>query len=137
MKSSRSEWKEQEAVVKWWRVQYPHRTKLLIANLNGAKLAPVSGRAFAHLPESVRRGIAWQRLKDQGAVEGAADLFLSIASGDYNGLYIEMKTDTGRQSKGQKEFEAAVIEQGFGYCVPKGAKAAIDCIISYLENGTY
>jgi len=48
-----------------------------------------------------------------------------------------MKTERGKQSPEQAEFEKAVIEQGYGYCVPKGAKAAIDCIISYLENGTY
>ncbi len=136
-KASRPEYAEQAAVVRWWRWKYPHRAKLLIANLNGAKLAPVAGRAFAHLPEGVRRGIAWARLEEQGAVKGAADLFLSIPSGDLSGLYIEMKTETGNQSKEQKEFEKAVVEQGFGYCVPKGAKAAIDCIISYLENGTY
>ncbi len=136
-KSSRPEYAEQSAVVAWWRLQYPHRARLLIANLNGAKLAPVAGRAFAHLPEAVRRGIAWKRLEEQGAVKGAADLFLSIPSGDYAGLYIEMKTERGKQSPEQAEFEKAVIEQGYGYCVPKGAKAAIDCIISYLENGTY
>lgn len=136
-KSSRPEYADQSAVVAWWRLQYPHRARLLIANLNGAKLAPVAGRAFAHLPEAVRRGIAWKRLEEQGAVKGAADLFLSIPSGDYAGLYIEMKTERGKQSPEQAEFEKAVIEQGYGYCVPKGAKAAIDCIISYLENGTY
>ncbi len=136
-KSSRPEYAEQSAVVAWWRLQYPHRARLLIANLNGAKLAPVAGRAFAHLPDAVRRGIAWKRLEEQGAVKGAADLFLSIPSGDYAGLYIEMKTERGKQSPEQAEFEKAVIEQGYGYCVPKGAKAAIDCIISYLENGTY
>lgn len=136
-KSSRPEYAEQSVVVAWWRLQYPHRARLLIANLNGAKLAPVAGRAFAHLPEAVRRGIAWKRLEEQGAVKGAADLFLSIPSGDYAGLYIEMKTERGKQSPEQAEFEKAVIEQGYGYCVPKGAKAAIDCIISYLENGTY
>lgn len=136
-KSSRPEYAEQSAVVAWWRLQYPHRARLLIANLNGAKLAPVAGRAFAHLPEAVRRGIAWKRLEEQGAVKGAADLFLSIPSGDYAGLYIEMKTERGKQSPEQAEFEKAVIEQGYGYCVPKGAKAAIDCIISYLETGSY
>jgi hypothetical protein len=136
-KSSRPEYAEQSAVVAWWRLQYPHRARLLIANLNGAKLAPVAGRAFAHLPEAVRRGIAWKRLEEQGAVKGAADLFLSIPSGDYAGLYIEMKTERGKQLPEQAEFEKAVIEQGYGYCAPKGAKAAIDCIISYLENGTY
>lgn len=136
-KSSRPEYAEQSAVVAWWRLQYPHRARLLIANLNGAKLAPVSGRAFAHLPEAVRRGIAWKRLEEQGAVKGAADLFLSIPSGDYAGLYIEMKTERGKQSPEQAEFEKAVIEQGYGYCVPKGAKAAIDAILQYLENGTY
>jgi hypothetical protein len=131
------EYAEQAALVRWFRLQYPHLQKLLIANLNGAKLAPVNGKAFAHLSEAARRGIAWKRLEEQGAVKGAADLFLSIPSGDYAGLYIEMKTERGKQSPEQAEFEKAVIEQGYGYCVPKGAKAAIDAILQYLENGTY
>lgn len=135
--NTRPEYAEQKEVVAWWRRQFPKRALLLVANLNGAKLAPVSGHAFAHLPEGVRRGIAWKRLEEQGAVKGAADLFLSIPSGDYAGLYIEMKTVQGKQSEDQKQFEKAVIEQGYGYCVPKGAKAAINCIISYLENGNY
>jgi hypothetical protein len=131
------EYAEQAALVRWFRLQYPHLQKLLIANLNGAKLAPVTGRAFAHLSEAVRRGIAWQRLEEQGAVKGAADLFLSIPSGIYAGLYIEMKTEVGRQSPEQKEFEKAVIENGFGYCVPKGFAEARQCVLSYLERGEY
>jgi len=131
------EYAEQAALVSWFRLQFPHLQKLLIANLNGAKLAPVEGRAFAHLPEGVRRGIAWKRLEEQGAVKGAADLFLSIPSGNYAGLYIEMKTEVGTQSKDQKEFEAAVVENGFGYCVPKGFEAAKRCVLSYLERGEY
>lgn len=131
------EYAEQSALVRWFRRQYPKLQKLLIANLNGAKLAPVNGKAFAHLSEAARRGIAWKRLEEQGAVKGAADLFLSIPSGIYAGLYIEMKTMHGRQSPEQKEFEKAVIENGFGYCVPKGFESAKKCVLSYLETGEY
>jgi hypothetical protein len=136
-KAPRPEYVEQEQFVTWFRLQYPHLRRLLIANLNGAKLAPVTGRAFAHLSEGARRGIAWKRLEKQGAVKGAADLFLSIPSGIYAGLYIEMKTEVGDQSDDQKLFEADVVANGFGYCVPKGFEEAQKCVLSYLERGEY
>jgi len=136
-KATRPEYVEQEHLVTWFRLQYPHLHRLLIANLNGAKLAPVTGRAFAHLSEAVRRAIAWKRLEKQGAVKGAADLFLSIPSGIYAGLYIEMKTEVGKQSKDQKLFEADVVENGFGYCLPQGFEEARRVVLSYLETGEY
>jgi hypothetical protein len=136
-KATRPEYAEQAALVRWFRLQYPHLRRLLIANLNGAKLAPVTGRAFAHLSEVARRGIAWSRLEEQGAVKGAADLFLSIPSGIYAGLYIEMKTEVGVQSPEQKTFEADVVANGFGYCVPKGFDEAKRVVLSYLETGEY
>ena len=87
----------QSNCVKWFRIQYPKFQKLLFAIPNGAVLHGTT--------EQRRRQGA--KLKREGATPGAADLFLSIPSGDFRGLYIEMKTPKGKQSKLQKEFETA------------------------------
>jgi hypothetical protein len=48
-----------------------------------------------------------------------------------------MKTEVGDQSDDQKAFEADVVANGFGYCVPKGFEEARKCVLSYLERGEY
>lgn len=133
----RSEASLQSACVRWFRLQYPRKWRMLQANLNGAHIAPVSGPRFRHLSEAARRGIAWKRLEEQGAVKGAADLFLSIPSGDLAGLFIEMKTEKGRQSDDQKEFEAAVITEGYGYAMPRSLDEFRRVVQLYLEKGDY
>ena len=129
--------KLQSSFVAWFRLQYPKKRRLLRASLNGAHLAPASGKALKHLPESTRRGIAWKRLQEQGALTGEADLFLSIPSGDLCGLYIEMKTKSGTQSDDQKEFEADVVAEGYGYIMPRSLDEAMQAVRRYLETGEY
>ena len=84
-----------------------------------------------------RRATLRQRLVGEGAVAGAADLFLAVPSGDYAGLFIEMKTKKGRQSDKQKAFEAAVVENGFGYAVPRSFEEFEKIVKGYLKNGEY
>lgn len=109
--------------VAWWRKNYPAKTMLLFSSLNGVKL---SGGA--------KQGA---RLKRAGMTAGVADLFLSIPSGDLAGLYIEMKTSTGRQQANQKEFEKLVIDEGYGYVIPRSLEEFIQCVSRYLESGEY
>jgi len=131
------EHKLQAAFVRWFRLQYKPLSRLLFASLNGAKIAPASGKGVAHLPESARRAIAWKRLEEGGEMPGVADLFLSIPSGDLCGLYIEMKTPRGKQSDAQKEFEADVVAQGYGYVMPTTLEEAIRVVTGYIERGDY
>ena len=105
--------KLQKAFVRWFRMQYPKYRKLLFSSLNGVVLKGT--------PE--QRARTWNRLKEEGAVTGVADLFLSVPSGDLAGLYIETKTPRGKQSQAQKEFEAAVLEAGSGCALPRGFEA--------------
>ena len=117
----------QKACVLWWRLQYRKKRHLLFAIPNGAKLAG----------DQKRRAITGKRLKEEGLVPGVADLFLSIPSGDLCGLYIEMKTKTGRQQDSQKEFERAVREVGYGYAICRSEKDFERIVTQYLNNGTY
>lgn len=56
-------------------------------------------------------------MKAEGTVSGAADLFLVKGNGLYHGLFIEVKTLTGRQQPSQKEFEAIVTQRRYKYVV--------------------
>ena len=123
--------------VAWFRMQYPTLRRLLFAIPNGAKLSPASGPGINHLPEGIRRGMAWKKLEAEGAVKGAADLFLSVASGTSAGLYIEMKTPKGSQSEEQKYFEQAVLEQGYGYAMPRTFEEFQRVVKMYFETGEY
>lgn len=117
----------QQSCVSWFRLQYRQFRFLLFAIPNGSKLAG----------NQTQRAIQGKRLKAEGLVAGVSDLFLSVPSGDLAGLYMEAKTETGRQSDSQKEFEAAVLEAGYGYCIFRSLPDFQSKVKSYLENGSY
>jgi hypothetical protein len=114
----------QKACVTWFRLSFPKVAKLLVSIPNGAHLAGNGARQ-------------WNSLKSQGAVEGASDLILFIASGDYHGLCIEMKTTakSSRQSENQKDFETAVVNQNFGYVMPRTFNEFRKTVMLYLQEG--
>lgn len=113
----------QMACVEMFRYQFPKLKKLLFAIPNGANLA--------------NGAKGWNKLLSEGAVPGAADLFLSVPSGDLAGLYIEMKTPKGKQSPDQIEFEREVLDQGYGYCTPRSTIEFERIVKMYLETGQY
>lgn len=117
----------QAACVTWFRMQYPTRAGLLFAIPNGAKLAGTPWQ----------RAKAWKRFEAEGALPGAADLFLAIPSGDLAGLFIEMKTKQGRQSDTQAAFEAGVVAAGYGYVIPRSLDGFVKIVKEYLEKGVY
>jgi len=119
----------QAACVRWFRMQYPKIGKLLLAIPNGARL----------YGNKTQRAIQWRKLEKEGAVKGAADLLLAIPSGDYGGLFIEMKTKAkhSKQSKFQKAFEKVVVENGFGYAMPRSFEEFQQVVKTYLETGIY
>lgn len=117
----------QVACLRWFRLQYPGKARLLFAIPNGAFLAGTP----------LQRAKAWKRLEAEGAQSGVADLFLAIPSGDCAGLFIEMKTQRGRQQPAQKEFEAAVVSEGYGYAMPRSLDEFMRVVKMYLESGKY
>ena len=88
----------QVACVRWMRFQYPN--VLIFAIPNGGQ----------------RNVIVAKKLKDEGVLAGVADLFVMYANKyGYNGLFIEMKTKTGRQTESQKEFEQYCLTHNYMY----------------------
>jgi hypothetical protein len=59
-----------------------------------------------HIPNGGSRNIIEAKnLKLMGVMKGAWDIFVAIPSNKYGGMWIEFKSETGRLSKEQIEFE--------------------------------
>lgn len=108
----------QIACVRWFRYQYPQYSILLIAIPNGG----ARGKVEAAI------------MKAEGVTAGAADLALFVPSCGYHGLFIEMKTKTGRQQPTQKLWQADVESQGYKYCICRSLEDFIETISSYLDT---
>lgn len=89
----------QRACVRWFRYRYPRHASMLIAVPNGVATTERQGAI----------------LKAEGMLAGVADLLLLIPAQGYSMLAIEMKTDTGRQSPTQKEWQKDAERHGIRY----------------------
>lgn len=115
-----SEAEEQELVMKW-------------AELN-RKRYPALFRLF-HIPNGGYRHPAEAvHLKRLGVKSGVPDLFLPYPVGNAHGLWIEMKSLTGRPTALQREWIEWPREQGYHAYVCNGAEAAINCLKMYLDR---
>lgn len=72
------------------------------------------------------------RLKAEGVRAGVADYLFPVACGDYRGLAIELKSATGRASREQVAFLAALRAQGWRAEVCRGWEQARDVLLDYL-----
>lgn len=74
-------------------------------------------------------------LKKMGVKKGVPDLCLPVPSGKYHGLFIEMKTDTGRASAKQLWWISHLEANGYAAAVCYGWKQATDVLEWYLNLG--
>lgn len=108
----------QVACVNWFRMQYRKYQLLLFAIPNGGH----------------RNRIVAAKLKAEGVVAGVADLFLSVPSNRFFGLYIEMKIKPNNQTDSQKAFQSMVEKQGYRYEVVYNFDQFEKLINEYLKN---
>lgn len=116
-----SESSEQQAVIRWWSVackQYGLKEQILLAVPLQAARSPRNGA----------------RMKAEGARKGTPDLFLACQASNCGGLWIEMKTATGRVSPEQVVMISLLQERGYGVAVCRSSAEAIKSIANYLEN---
>ena len=59
---------------------------------------------------------------------------LLVAHGPYHGLCVEMKTEIGRQSDVQKEWQLKVEKQGYKYVVIRSLEAFQQEIKNYFSK---
>ncbi len=106
--------------VRWFRLQYPHLEKLLFAVPNGGK-------------RSLREA---QIMRSEGVTAGVSDLILLVPSSDaeFHSLCIEMKTEKGKQTALQKEWQEQAEEQGNKYVVVHSIDEFIEAINKYLNG---
>lgn len=108
----------QVACVNWFNLQYPMLRGCLIAVPNGGRRDPVTGA----------------RLKAEGATAGVSDLILFHRGKDSGALLIEMKTPTGRQSQGQKQWQQKMQSQGYQYVVCRSLDDFMRVVTSYIRE---
>lgn len=110
--------KLQENCVKWFRLQYPEYSYLLIAIPNGGKRNIETART----------------LKREGVVAGVADMLLLVPNQYRNILAIEMKagknTLTPAQEQWKLEFERFAAHK---YVICRSFDDFMNVINSYLE----
>jgi len=95
---------------------------------------PELARLF-HVPNGgLRNRIVAAKLVGQGVRPGVPDLCLPVPRETFHGLWIEMKSMTGRTSPEQRDWLVFLAAQGYATAVCKGWDAARDTIISYLEG---
>jgi len=70
-------------------------------------------------------------LKKMGVLKGVWDVTVSIPRGGWAGMYIEFKSDTGKLTKEQKEFEER-MSQHYACFVARNAETALEVLKGYL-----
>jgi hypothetical protein len=84
---------------------------------------------FFHPANESRRTIWEQKqFKDNGGIAGTPDLCLMFNCGRL--VFLELKTETGRQSPTQKEFQANAESRGFNYYIARN----LDNVIELLKK---
>jgi hypothetical protein len=109
--------KIQTVCVKWFDFQYKKLKPLLYCNYNNP-----------------RNAIQGAKLKKMGMRKGIPDLFLALPRGLCSGLYIEMKTSTGRLSKEQKEYAETLKSVGFHWELVRSFDEFKSVIEKYLGS---
>ena len=93
-------------------------------------------RLMFHIPNGGARNlIEAANLKRQGVKPGVPDIFLPVARGGFNGLFIELKrTEGGRVSQAQADYIQKLRMQGYHAVVCKGYDSAVSVIQAYMEG---
>lgn len=112
---------EQAALFRWLQVRHPLAAALAYHVPNGG-----------HRMKAVAA-----KLKAQGVRAGVSDIVLPMARAGYFGLYIEFKATAPHSapvSQSQREFLAAVKQQGYQALVCRGMDEAMRVIDAYLAS---
>lgn len=97
-------------------------------------LHPVARRIFAIPNGGVRTKLQGALLKAEGVRPGIPDLMLPVVRGGASGLFVEMKWDTGKESKDQALRISELVAEGYACLVAWGAEAAIEYTKLYIAG---
>ena len=119
MVSRFAESNEQITAMDWLRLQHPDVALHTLHIGNERKSTPYAGAI----------------MKRMGILKGASDIFMAWPSKGYHGMFIEVKSKTGRLTPEQKEFLKRMGIKGYFVEVCYGAEQIIDTMKYYLQNG--
>jgi hypothetical protein len=104
--------------VKWFAYEYPSFRTLLFHPKNEGNGSHIQG-AIA---------------KAEGVVPGVPDLLLTVPSGAYSLLAIEMKTPTGKQSLQQKQFQTFLESARGKYIIARNYETFVSQVNDYMNH---
>lgn len=87
-----------------------------------------------HVPNGGSRNkVEAAKLNGQGVKPGVSDVILLIPRNGFASLCIEFKTESGKQSKEQIEFQQQAEAFGNKYVIARTAFEAIEAVRAYLK----
>ena len=107
----------QVTLVKWFDLTYPE----------------YKGRLFAVPNGGFRHKATARKLSLEGVRKGVPDLFLPIPTPNHHGLFVELKSESGRPTVEQKEWISYLNSEGYLAKICKGWVTASKVISEYLE----
>lgn len=119
----------QIAVMDWAAIaqaKYPELRGLQASANGGSRSFRIDSQGRRYSPEG-------RRLRREGVKKGVPDLFLPAPRQGSHGLYIELKTATGRVSVEQLEMMQFLDGQGYTVKLCRGAESAIQEIEHHLQ----
>ena len=120
----------QMSCVSWFRIAHPELARLLHHSANEGKRTTRIVHTHAGTRVVCSGGA---RLKAMGMQTGFPDLFLAVPSRGMHGLFIEMKSETGRLEPSQREMLALLSEQGYATAVCRSLDDFQRVTDSYLQ----
>ena len=73
-----------------------------------------------------------KNLKAQGVTPGVPDIFMAVPSNGYHGLFIELKSKTGRLSEQQKKWIDNLNDRSYKAVVCYSLDEAMNAVTEYL-----
>lgn len=113
-----SEYEEQRALIEWceWNTKAYPGIEMIFHIPNGEWRVPRTA----------------SKLKKMGVKPGIPDLFLAVPRGQYHGLFIEVKTKTGKVTENQERWHNSLRAKGYCVEVCKGWEVGARVLINYL-----
>ena len=88
-----------------------------------------------HIPNEAKRSVVDGRIQNaMGRKKGVPDICIPVARGGFHGLYIELKSLTGKPTQEQKQWLKTLTSEGYRATICYGAAQAIEEIKNYMKG---